>query len=185
MAAGGDAVSVLLAQFEALRAEIASRSQAQASMMQLTITALGAIAALAFSEHGEKLMLLVVPIVSAILGLIWIDHAANITNLGNFIRTEIMPALKAAAGMANLPDYEVAVVRYEQKRSAVMRLFGLPPFLVFLLTPAVTMVLAYGGVENRDWMFWTLFGLDLFLMAVFTAYWLPWLRGPRRTPPVA
>jgi hypothetical protein len=126
-------------------------------------------------------LLLLVPVISAILGLIWIDHATNISNLGDFIRERLTPALKTAAAMESLPDYEDAVRLYERRKMAVLRLFGLPPFLVFVLTPLVAMLIALDAARH-GWLFWSLFGLDIVLLAVFVAYWAPFLRGPRRAP---
>jgi len=172
-------VTVLLAQFQALRAEIEARSGAQTTILGLTVTALGALAALGFSEHGDMRLLLLVPVISAILGLIWIDHAANISNLGDFINQHLMPALKKEAAMDSLPDYEDVVRLYERRRTAVLRLFGLPPFLVFVLTPVVAMLIAFDAARH-GWLFWSLFGLDIALLLVFIAYWAPFLGGPRQ-----
>src|SRR6185503_16790341 len=115
----------------------------------------------------------------AILGLIWIDHAANISNLGDFINQHLMPALKKEAAMDSLPDYEDVVRLYERRRTAVLRLFGLPPFLVFVLTPVVAMLIAFDAARH-GWLFWSLFGLDIALLLVFIAYWAPFLGGPRQ-----
>ena len=173
------AVTVLLAEFQALRAEIASRSGAQAAMMQLTVTALGALAGLSFTQYGDRRLLLLIPVISTILGLVWLDHAANISNLGDFIRNQLMPALKNAAGMAELPDYEDVVRSYEKKPGGFLRMFGLPPFLIFILVPVVAIVIAFDA-KARGWLFWSLVALDAVLLSVFATTWAPYLESPRR-----
>jgi hypothetical protein len=151
-----DAIAILLAEFQALRTEIAGRSAAQATMMQLAITAFGAI-----------------------LGLIWLDHAANISNIGDFIKNQLMPALQKAAAMESLPDYEIFVRDYERTPGGFFRMFGLPPFLIFVLVPLVAMVLALESTP-RGWLFWTLLVFDAGLLVVFTVRWRPFLDSPRQ-----
>lgn len=176
------ATAALAAQFEALRAEIAARSVAQSNAMQLAVTAFGALAGLRFSQYGDARLLLVIPIVAAVLGLVWFDHAANIFNLGDFIKDRIVPAWKRAAKLADLPDYEQFIRGYERNRMVILRSFGLPPFLVFVFLPAAALVLAF-DTPRWDWAFWSLVGLDLVLLAIVIAYWLPFALGPRPSQP--
>jgi hypothetical protein len=174
-----DAIAILLAEFQALRTEIAVRSGAQGTMMQLAVTAFGALAGLAFTQYGDHRMLLLIPVTSAILGLIWLDHATNISNIGDYIKNQIMPALRRAAEMETLPDYETAVREYERTPGAFFRVFGLPPFLIFILVPLVAMITAF-DFTPRGWLFWTLLLFDAVLLIVFTVRWLPFLDSPRQ-----
>ena len=174
-----DAIAILLAEYQALRAEIQARSAAQSTMMQLTITALGALAALSFTQYGDRVMLLLIPVISTILGLVWLDHAANISNIGDFIMQHLWPALRAASQAEKLPDYEAAVRSYERTPGGFLRLFGLPPFLIFILVPVVAIVVAFDS-SSRDWLFWTLVIVDLALLLVFALTWLPYLDSPRK-----
>ena len=174
------AIPVLLAQFNALRGEIAERSKAQATFLSLAITALGALGSLGFSPSGDKRLLLLIPMVSVLLGLLWLDHAANISNLGDFIKDEIMPALRSSSGRSDLPDYEVFIRGYEVRPAVILRSFGLPPFLTFLLAPVVATVLAFDA-PVQNWVFWTMTGVDVALLVLCLAYWAPFLGGPRAT----
>jgi hypothetical protein len=182
MADQKDAISILLAEFQALRAEIAGRSAAQATMMQLAVSAFGVLAGLGFTQYGDRRMLLLIPVISTILGLVWLDHAANISNIGDFIKNQLTPALRSAAEMDALPDYEIFVRRYERSPGGLFRMFGLPPFLIFIFLPVVAMVIALDAT-TRGWLFWTLQVADVALLALFTVTWLPYLGSPRR--PVA
>jgi len=158
-----DQITILLAEYQALRAEIQTRSGAQSTMMQLTITALGALAALSFTQYGDRRMLLLIPVISTILGLVWLDHAANISNIGDFIQQRLWPALGTASGAEGLPDYEATVRAYERTPGGFLRLFGLPPFLIFILVPIVSIVIAFDS-SSQDWLFWTLVIVDLALL---------------------
>src|SRR5438270_286240 len=88
-------VAVLLAQFNTYRTEIQARWAQQATLDNLNITAIGIIAGYYFSasQHASELVLLVIPILSPLLGIIWCDHAINIGKLGRFLEKEIIPAL--------------------------------------------------------------------------------------------
>lgn len=175
-----DAITILLAEYQALRTEIQTRSGAQSTLMQLTITAFGALAALSFTQYGDRRMLLLIPVISTILGLVWLDHAANISNIGDFIMQRLWPALVAGSEADALPDYEVAVRAYERSPGVLLRLFGLPPLLIFILLPIVAIVVAFDS-SSQDWLFWTLVVIDLALLLVFTLIWLPYLDSPRQS----
>ena len=174
-----DQITILLAQYQALRAEIQTRSGAQSTMMQLTITALGALAALSFTQYGDRRMLLLIPVISTILGLVWLDHAANISNIGDFILQRLWPALGTVSGAEGLPDYEATVRAYERTPGGFLRLFGLPPFLIFILVPIVAIIIAFDA-SSQGWLFWTLVIIDLALLLIFTVMWLPYLDSPRK-----
>ena len=62
-----------LAEFSALRAEIGARSGVQHQLMALNITALAAIGGFVISDKADPLLLLMLPLVSCALGVIWHD----------------------------------------------------------------------------------------------------------------
>src|SRR4051794_13754639 len=99
--------SVLLAQFNTLRGEITTRSTAQATLLTANITAIGVVGGLVFSDKGTGIdVLLIVPILSPVLGMLWIDHAISIACIGTFLQHTVMPELAKVAGVSKLPDYE-------------------------------------------------------------------------------
>ena len=105
----GNAVyaSVLLAQFNTLRDEIKTRSTAQAALLTVNITAIGVISGLVFSDKGPGAgVLFVIPILSPMLGMLWIDHAISIACIGTFLQRTVTPELAGVAGVSKLPDYE-------------------------------------------------------------------------------
>lgn len=78
---------IALAEFSALRNEIGSRSTAQHTLINLSITAIGAVVGFALAQKGNLSLLLLLPILSPSLGMLYLDHALNIMNIGNYINT--------------------------------------------------------------------------------------------------
>src|SRR5438067_1023895 len=109
-------IAVLLAQFNACRAEIQARSSTQAALDTLNITATGIIGGYYFSatSRASELVLLVIPLLCPMLGIIWADHAINIGKIGRFIQDALMPRLREVLRY-ELPDYELWVRAFEQQ----------------------------------------------------------------------
>jgi hypothetical protein len=82
------------AEYVALRAEIAQRLSSQQALVALNITAIATIVGFVLAEHtGSKQpsesLLLLVPVVSSVLGLLWLDHDRNIRRIAEYISTEL------------------------------------------------------------------------------------------------
>jgi sorbitol-specific phosphotransferase system component IIC len=99
-------MNALLAEFNGMRAEIIFRATSQATLMQLNITAAGTVAVFALAEEGRSLTMIIIPILSPILGLLWLDHDATITKLGHFIKTRLKPAYGEVVKGFCFPDYQ-------------------------------------------------------------------------------
>ena len=134
-------ITVLLAQFNACRAEILARSTTQATIINLNVTATGLIAGYYFGYHANPLVLLVIPILSPMLGIIWADHAINIGNIGRFIQNGLMPKLGAALKQ-RIPDYEISIRAFERRIGWRLLLLLAPMVLLFAILPAAALVLA-------------------------------------------
>jgi hypothetical protein len=80
---------VRLAEYAALRAEIAQRSSFQQALIALNLTALATIAGLVVSNHAAKGLLLFVPVISSTFGLLWLDHHRNIDLIATYTREEL------------------------------------------------------------------------------------------------
>jgi hypothetical protein len=191
---GEPTVTVLLSQFDALREEIKTRSTAQTTLLTANITAIGVISGLAFSDRGAGAqILLVVPILSPMLGMLWIDHAINIGCIGVFLQTEVLPAVGQAAGLKHVPNYELKVRDLEGRRMLRIFVFGFPIFLLFAGLPIAAllyMLLLPGNMAGA--VFWGPFLLGAGLVAIFLWMWLrlvlqpieAWSSGEgRRAPP--
>lgn len=161
--------NVLLAQFNAARAEIGARSASQSAVINLNITAIGVLGGYYFGYHADPLVLLIIPLLAPMLGIIWADHAINIGNIGRFIQGRIMPMLETILGR-ELPDYEDCVRSFEQQKGQRLLLLISPMLLIFALLPAAALILAIATSATRDLMFWVLAGTGGALIGIFGGY---------------
>lgn len=162
-------ITVVLAQFNACRTEIQARSSNQAAVINLNITAISILAGYYFVYHANPLVLLVIPLVSPMLGIIWADHAINIGNLGRFIQYRLMPLLSATL-KRELPDYESFIRHFEQQKGRRLVLLLAPMLLLFALLPAAALFLAWAVTTVRDPLFWALFSIGAALILIFGSY---------------
>jgi hypothetical protein len=162
-------ITVVLAQFNACRTEILARSSSQASVVNLNITAISILAGYYFVYHANPLVLLVIPLVSPMLGIIWADHAINIGNLGRFIQHSLMPLLSGTL-QHDLPDYETFIRQFEQQKGRRLILLLAPMLLLFALLPAAALFLAWAVAAVRDQLFWSLLAIGAVLILIFGGY---------------
>lgn len=169
-------ISVLLAQFASCRSEIQTRSASQAAVITLNITAIGVIAGYYFSAKADAMVLLIVPIISPMLGIIWADHAINIGNLGRFIQIRIIPTLSSVL-QRDVPDYEVTIRAFERQRGQRLILLVAPMLLLFAVLPIASLVLAAAVVASHDEPFWVMTIIGTALIVIFGGYSLAILFG--------
>jgi len=169
-------IAIVLAQFNACRAEILARSASQGVVVNLNITAMSILAGYYFVYHANPLVLLVIPLVSPMLGIIWADHAINIGNLGRFIQFRLMPILNTTL-KCELPDYEVFIRSFEQQKGPRLVLLVAPMLLLFALLPAGAVILASAAAAVRDPLFWSLFSIGTVLILIFGGYSIAILFG--------
>ncbi|MGC1853071.1 MAG: hypothetical protein WA687_11590 [Solirubrobacterales bacterium] len=153
-----------LRQYEALWAEIARRSNAQQALIAATVTATGTVSGLVVAGKADAVLLVVLAVVSPVFGLLWLDHARNIDNIGGFIRSN----------WAWSPNWELEhESRKGTKREATFR------FIIF--TTAVTIVFlgpAAGGLiasfshPGSALIFITAWCPAAMLTALFAVAWL-------------
>lgn len=179
-------IAVLLAQFNACRAEIQARSATQGTLINLNITAIGIIAGYYFGYHANPIVMLVIPILSPMLGIMWADHAINIRNIGNFIQQRIMPLLSATL-KRELPDYEISIREFEQRMALRLSLLIAPLLLLFAILPAAALILAWVASPVRDLLFYLLAGTGAILVLIFGGYSIAilfgWIWRDHATPP--
>jgi hypothetical protein len=169
-------IAVLLAQFNACRAEIQARSSNQAAVVNLNMTAISILAGYYFVYHADPLVLLIIPLLSPMLGIIWADHAINIGNLGRFIQHKLMPLLRRTLNH-DLPDYEVWIRAFEQRMGPRLLLLIAPMLLIFAILPAAALALAWAVAVTKDKLFWALAGTGVALILIFGGYSIAILLG--------
>lgn len=178
-------ISVLLAQFNACRAEILARSASQATLTGLNISAVGVIAGFYFSAHADPRLLLVIPLLSPMLGIIWQDHAINIGNIGRFIQLSIIPRLKATL-KTDLPDYEVTIREFERLQGRRLILLVAPTVLMFAILPLGALIVAFNAVAVRDLVFWVMLTAGSILILIFGGFAISiqfgWIWASHRNP---
>src|SRR5260221_2433456 len=124
-------LQVALAEFSALRSEIKDRSSAAWALVNLDVTATAALLGFVFSKNADPKILLALPLLAPALGLLFIDHAYNINNLGSYIGKRLRQLVVEATGSADVLGYEEAIDRYEENRFLRLVPLGLPLTLLF------------------------------------------------------
>ena len=171
-----DVLTAALAEFGALRKEIADRSSAQTTIVNLNLTALSAIATLVLAQKVSPLALLVLPLISACFGMLFFDHAANIDQIGRYLREDIKPIVVELAGDPRLFCYEDRVRAYELGFLPRGLSMGVPLLLMFTGFPVAGLVRAH-GVVNNAWQL-ALWWAGVFVEAIFILHWLSFVRRP-------
>lgn len=133
MAKGDVLATALIAEYNALRAEIDRRSQAQQTLSNLALTLTGATVAYALANDAIVVLLLQ-PIIASALGLLYADHGKAIRRAGRYVERHLAPALADCAG-----DHRVLLwerVAHSGATRVSRPLWLLPPLLVFVVSSA-------------------------------------------------
>jgi MFS family permease len=118
-----------LKQFDVLWAEIARRSNAQQTIIGATVTATGTIAGLVVSNKANPALFVVLAIVSPVFGLLWLDHALNISVIAEFISRNWRPGT---------PNWEAYYRTQKQTKAGRGRyLLFVASMTVLFLVPAI------------------------------------------------
>lgn len=144
------AVDVLLAEFNALRAEMHSYISAQAALVGLGLTALGVITSLAVGNNGDDDLLLAIPPLVALIVLAHTAETYRIATLGDYIREKLWPDLERRVG--NIPSWEIHAVEQRPKRAVTVFLKAIgvdfPAMTLFLLSSVIVLATAPGKWET-------------------------------------
>src|ERR1022692_3910951 len=131
------------AEFAAYRGEILARSGHQHTLISINLTALAALSGVVLSGHADKRVLLLLPIISGSIGLLWYDHARNIDSLGDYIRTDL----------PGFDGYEKRIASLEQSEwRRVPITFAL--FMLFVATPIAGLVVPFHRIHGALWALW-------------------------------
>jgi hypothetical protein len=158
---GGRTPEDARAEFAAYRQEILHRSSQQYTLLALDLTALTAIAGFVLSDNADRLLLLLLPIVSGSIGLLWYDHARNIDSLGSYI----------AENMQSFAGYEQRIDELE-----VSELRRVPMTLALLVllvgAPISGLVVTFRDVHGSLWALWA---CGLLVSASCTFFLVRWM----------
>jgi hypothetical protein len=174
----GVVVQVALAEFSKLRDEISGRSGSAWTLLGLNATVSSAVAGFVLAQKADPLLLLLLPLLNPSLGLLFLDHATNISNIGIYIDSVLKPLLRGAAREARLMGYEEWVDEYESHPFRRLLPFGIPLVLLFNVTPVASLVYSARFV-GTGWG-WAIWGLGVVVTAVQVAFWAAFLGPPLR-----
>jgi hypothetical protein len=179
-----DRLNIAVAEFNAMRAEILSRSTAQQNLLNLTIVAVGAVGSVAFSGASRQPVLLILPIVSCIFGMLYFDHGFAIGNIGRYIKDELAPAVRSESNWSHALAWEDFVRRIASsqtrfRRSAVQ--FDIPILFAFLFVPV--MISAYMATQLANTWLWLAWSVGVVAEMLTAAVGLGATRHWRASPP--
>ena len=164
-------LEVALAEFKALRDEIGSRATSSHLLVNLNAVASGVAGGLVVNNPGHFELLLLLPILSPVLGLRWLDHAHNIRNIGDYINESLRPLIASAVGPGGetVLAWEEHVDRYE--RRVVLRFLplGIPVLVLFAGVPIASLARTACDIGSAwQWLLWVAGAL---LTLCFLALW--------------
>jgi hypothetical protein len=183
-------VQSVLSEFSVLRDEITHRSGAANTLLNLNITATGTVAGFVLSQRASPLLLLLLPFLSPALGLLYLDHALNIKNIGGYIKDELKPRMVAIAGDSGILGYEERIDAYERQKILRFLPWGLPVTILFSFPAVAALVYSTDRLTNPS--IFALWGCGIVLTASYLLLWgrfvlVPFARsvagGPNPKPP--
>jgi hypothetical protein len=133
----------IFSELEGVKAEIQARSDRQATVLTTCITAIGAIAGVYFTKvTAEARIFFIIPLISFVLGMSWLDHDATIRQLGVFVRNELKWKIAdlADVDLQQIPDYERVAASNVSRFGPRFSLFGLPVIIVFIALPILSLL---------------------------------------------
>jgi glycogen debranching enzyme len=172
-------LQALLTEFNKLRDEIQNRSTAQHTLVNLNLTAGGALAGASFLAKFPLLVLLL-PLVSSALGLLYFDHHTAILHIGGYIRSQLYPRLRSSFPEQRLPTYEDAVEA--ERRDLLSRIFMTVPFLVAFLLPGMLGLVYTSTSLAHQWFAISVWVLGLLMTLTIVVVWFEFAGLNRRSP---
>jgi hypothetical protein len=147
--------------FAACRAEILGRSAHQHTLLSINLTALAALAGVVLSGHADERLLLLLPIISGSIGLMWYDHARNIDSLGDFIRQDLV-------GFGGYEKHIAALEKSEWRRVPMTAAL----LLLFVAAPIAGLVIPIHRVDGWLWVLW---GVGVILSVACSVAFITWM----------
>jgi hypothetical protein len=140
-------VSIGLAEFASLREECDVRLTAQSRIAIFNFTVAGAITAFVYSAGQDKHFLMVIPLTSILLALLWLDNGYTQTVADVYVRDRLWPYL-ARTGQTTLPSWQAYWPRqYGWFWTWIVR--AIPCMAVFAL-PAILATVLCGMAQHES-----------------------------------
>jgi hypothetical protein len=139
-----DSSDVALAEFTALRAEIVALEQFDNATLAAALTVIAAVGSFALAKSGgRRELLLVLPIVLSGLGLVRVQWALSMDQIGKYIREHLWARLPGSRDDP-YPSWEHFVAGSRR------RLHGVVASVLILVVPSVVSLVITRGEWNTD-----------------------------------
>jgi hypothetical protein len=160
-------VNLVVAEFNALNAEMTSTTSSQQTLISLNVTAAAAVAGLVVANRADPKLLLVSAVLSSALGLVYIANAVHIANISSYITEVLRPLAAEHTGEARLLGW---IQRYRVHHRVTRLVYrGLMFGLMFAGFPSIALIWSAPYVDSfRSWLGW---GFTLLLLVVQIGAW--------------
>jgi peptidoglycan/LPS O-acetylase OafA/YrhL len=128
-------------------------------MVILNISALGTFSGIVLSDFEKyKLMLLIIPILSSMIGFLVYASSKRISQFGHYVWDKIAPRLAALTCDSQVLGLEEYLREEERKKNAILRPFSLSGFsLITFLIPSILAVIFAAKPAFHTGCGWTVF----------------------------
>jgi hypothetical protein len=148
----GKIVDVVLAEFAALRTEIVHKIGQQLTVVSINITGAAAVGGFVLANKADARLLLLLPYLSAALGLYYRAAEHDFTTIGRYIDQIQRPLLVEKLGDERLFRYESFFREQRYGRGVVL---GLAIALIFPVMSIAALVLVIPALGPfADWAIW-------------------------------
>lgn len=165
----GEALLVLLAEFEGLKNEIADRSKGQEFVVNLAVVSTGAIVAFVLGQPDRRAMAVVLAFVCSVLGALWIDHARTINNIGVYFANSLWPQLRELTGRPSLTTRE-DWVRFQESELGTLVPFFLPLLAIFVAPAGAALIYSWSAMTGLGEQ--ALWAAGCLLAVLSSIYWI-------------
>lgn len=178
-------VTALLSEFAELRTEIGNRTTAQNTLVSITLVAAGVISSIAFTKAANSQLVLFLGPLCTATGLLWLDNAHAIFQIGDYIKGRLWPQLRTALDDPALPSYENYI--FEEKQSdeggqgrhrrpllVLERGVLIFPFAVVFILPGPIATVAVLAARGGGWV-WMPAACNGVLFAFLATVWVRFL----------
>jgi len=170
-------LSVLVAEYNSIRAAIDRKANAQLTIIGLNVTGIATVIGFVISKNLDLRVILVLPIFSSTLGLLmyWHDRTADASRL--YVKRVLRPLIVEYVDDQRLLGWQDQYTDAKEKATLVLAISA-PLGVLFPAVSLVSLVLVFSKLDAAGyWVTWT---LGAFLLAVLVACWSTNLRSPMR-----
>jgi hypothetical protein len=165
-------VDVALAEFNALRAELVSYTNAQSALIGVGLTALAVIVGFVVKDGGDQRLLLAIPPLATVINLLQAANTYRMGTIGRYIQTSLWPYLQQSVNdVTGLPSWENEVAsRAGSWWRALLALVVNAPATILFFVASVVAVGKAGHMDHelRD-LGWVLTGISVVVPLLFAA----------------